>query len=67
MHCHGDTANDLGLPMEPPGDRVIGVQEHLQPEKVWVCVRRGDRRGITEEECENCPHWEALPKPARWN
>jgi hypothetical protein len=44
-----------------PGYRVIGVQEHLQPEKLWVCVRRGERVGVTEEECANCPHWEAWP------
>jgi sulfur relay (sulfurtransferase) complex TusBCD TusD component (DsrE family) len=23
-----------------------------------VCVRGSDRRGVTEEECEHCPHWE---------
>jgi hypothetical protein len=46
---------------------VIGVEDHLQPEKLWVCVRRGERCGVTEEECEICPHWEALPEPARWN
>jgi hypothetical protein len=41
-----------------PGYRVAGVEDHLQPEKRWVCVRGSDRRGVTEEECENCPHWE---------
>ena len=44
-----------------PGYRVIGVDELLQPEKLWVCVRRGERVGVTEEECADCPHWEALP------
>jgi len=44
-----------------PGYRLIGVQDQLQPEKLWVCVR-GDRHGVTEEECENCPHWEAVPE-----
>ena len=29
-----------------PGYRVIGVEDHLQPEKLWVCVRRGDRQGV---------------------
>src|SRR5437762_9027265 len=43
-----------------PGYRVLGVQDHLQPEKLWVCIRRGERQGVTEEDCEHCPHWEAL-------
>jgi hypothetical protein len=44
-----------------PGYRVIGVPDQLQPEKLWVCVRKGERRGVTEEECEECPFWEELP------
>jgi hypothetical protein len=40
------------------GYRVAGVPEQFQPEAVWVCVRTGDRRGVCEEECEQCPHWE---------
>ena len=44
-----------------PGYRLIGVQDHLQPEKLWVCVRTGERRGVTEVEWENCPHWECVP------
>ena len=44
-----------------PGYRLIGVEDLLQPEKLWVCVRGGERRGVTEEECEECPHWQALP------
>jgi hypothetical protein len=43
------------------GYRVVGVPEQLQPETPWVCIRAGERRGVTEEECENCPHWEADP------
>lgn len=30
-------------------------------EPLWVCVRPTAttvRRPVTEEECENCPHWE---------
>jgi hypothetical protein len=50
-----------------PGYRVLGVQEHLQPEKLWVCVRRGERRGVTEEECESCPYWQELPEPLHSN
>ena len=44
-----------------PGYRLLGVEEHLQPEKLWVCVRLGERRGVIEEECERCPFWQALP------
>ena len=51
-----------------PGYRVVGVPDHLQPEKLWVCLRRGDRRGVTEEECENCPYWEQeSPAKSTWN
>ena len=31
------------------------------PEEVWICVRptiHGDRRTVTEAECESCPHWQ---------
>lgn len=42
-----------------PGFRLFGVDETEQPEKPWVCVRGGRRRGVTEEECEQCPHWES--------
>lgn len=44
-----------------PGYRVFGVPEHLQPEKMWVCVRRGERCGVTEKECEDCSYWEERP------
>jgi hypothetical protein len=44
-----------------PGYRLFGIQDHLQPEKLWVCIRTGQRRGVTEEECEHCPHWECVP------
>jgi hypothetical protein len=46
-----------------PGYRVPGVPDQLQPETFWVCMRTGDRRCISSEECEECPHWE--PDPAR--
>jgi hypothetical protein len=36
--------------------------EPLQRGDPWVCVRRGDRRPVTEEECENCPYWEEMPE-----
>jgi hypothetical protein len=48
------------------GYRVDGVPDQLQPEKLWVCIR-GERHGVTEDECEHCPHWEALPERAKWN
>jgi hypothetical protein len=41
-----------------PGYRVTGVLDHLQPEKLWICVRGGGRRGVTEDDCEGCPFWE---------
>ena len=44
-----------------PGYRVIGIADNWQPEPLWVCIRTGERRGVTEEECENCPHWQDLP------
>jgi hypothetical protein len=50
-----------------PGYRVFGVEDQLQPEKLWVCVRRGERRGVTDEECEHCPFWEELPAPPASN
>ena len=40
-----------------PGFRLAGIQEPLQPESVWVCVRT-HRRSVTDAECERCPHWE---------
>lgn len=42
-----------------PGHQLTGVTEELQPEPIWVCVRDGDRRPVSEAECETCPRWEA--------
>jgi hypothetical protein len=39
------------------GYRLSCLDEHLQPESRWVCVRTGTRRSVTEDECERCPHW----------
>lgn len=50
-----------------PGYRVEGVEEQLQPERRWVCVRGNDRRGVTEEECEKCPFWEMRPEDQWWH
>jgi hypothetical protein len=49
------------------GHGIFGADDHLQPEMLWVCVRRGERRRITEEECENCPYWEAMPEPPNFH
>jgi len=46
------------------GYRLANVDEHLQPESLWVCVRTGTRRNVTNEECAICPHWEPLPERA---
>jgi hypothetical protein len=56
-----------------PGHRLTGVADSLQPESLWVCVRGGNRRAVTEAECETCPHWQcqepaaavAIPAPVR--
>ena len=42
-----------------PGYRLTGVEEAEQPEAVWMCVRTGHRRPVTDEECATCPLWEA--------
>jgi hypothetical protein len=47
--------------------RVGDANDRCQPEETWACVRHGDRRRVTEEECERCPYWEALPEPRRLN
>ena len=41
-----------------PGHRLTGVSDAMQPEPIWVCGRTGVRRSVTDEECEECPHWE---------
>jgi hypothetical protein len=40
-----------------PGYRLTHVEEPDQPEALWMCVRTGVRRPVTEEECAACPHW----------
>jgi hypothetical protein len=40
------------------GYRVFGVPDAFQPEALWVCLRTGDRRNVSQEECERCPQWE---------
>ena len=41
-----------------PGFRLAGIDEGLQPESVWVCVRTGERRKLGEHTCDDCPYWE---------
>ena len=41
-----------------PGYRLTGVAEADQPETTWVCVREGERRPVSDEECRSCPHWQ---------
>jgi len=42
-----------------PGFRLAGIEETQQPESMWVCVRTGVRRPVSDESCENCPYWQA--------
>jgi hypothetical protein len=46
-----------------PGFRLFGLAVPQQPESLWLCTRDGRRRGVTEEECERCPHWEKDDSP----
>jgi len=41
------------------GYRLTGVVEKEQPEPIWVCVRYGDRRAVTEDVCATCVNWQA--------
>ena len=41
-----------------PGYRLSGVTDSLQPEPLWVCVRTGIRRPVTEAQCDTCVHWQ---------
>lgn len=41
-----------------PGFRLFGVAVPQQVESLWVCTRNGRPHGVTEEQCEKCPHWE---------
>jgi hypothetical protein len=41
-----------------PGYRLTGVPDRHQPESLWVCIRSGKRRPVSDEECADCGHWE---------
>ena len=43
-----------------PGHRITGLRDAVQPEGVWVCVRDGERRSVSDAECANCSRWEPL-------
>ena len=47
--------------------RVSSLEDRVPPETLWMCDRRGERRGVTEGDCENCPHWEVTPQPPTLN
>ena len=32
-------------------------RKRRDPEILWVCIRDGKRRYVTEEECECCDNW----------
>jgi hypothetical protein len=42
-----------------PGFRLAGLDESLQPESVWVCVRLKTRRRLSDTTCDDCPYWQA--------
>ena len=48
-----------------PGLLVCDPAERSQPQPLWVCIRTGERRPVSEAACTNCPHWER--EDARWN
>ena len=41
-----------------PGFRLAGINESTQPETLWVCVRTGERRRLSETTCDQCPYWQ---------
>ena len=41
------------------GYRLSSVGESQQPENLWVCVRDGGRRAVSDDECAHCARWEA--------
>jgi hypothetical protein len=42
-----------------PGFRLAGLEESVQPETLWVCVRTAERRPLSESACDQCPYWQA--------
>ena len=42
-----------------PGFQLAGLEESVQPETLWVCVRTGERRRLSESACDQCPYWQA--------
>ena len=41
-----------------PGHQLTTALASVDSDPLWVCIRDGRRRPVTEEECEDCPHWE---------
>lgn len=42
-----------------PASRLTNTRARPQPAGVWMCIRAGRRRVVTEPECERCGFWEA--------
>jgi hypothetical protein len=47
-----------------PGYRIAGLDDRSQPEPTWVCIRDGERKAVSERECETCERWEPEPEHA---
>jgi hypothetical protein len=45
---------------------LTGAREQPEAEMLWACIRRGERRRVTDDECARCAHWEEQPAPAAW-
>jgi hypothetical protein len=41
-----------------PGHQLTTALAGRHDEPLWTCIRDGRRRAVTEEECEDCPHWQ---------
>lgn len=37
---------------------VAGHNWRGQQDVIWVCVRAGSRRYVSDEECETCEYWQ---------
>jgi hypothetical protein len=42
-----------------PASRLTNTRAESHPASVWMCIRAGGRRAVTEQECERCEFWEA--------
>ena len=37
---------------------VAGASGRRPQEVIWICVRAGNRRYVSDEECETCDDWQ---------